>query len=242
MRFLLNTYFEYATTKSALTIAALGSALFLAIWAMTPAFANSLTEENGVVENATMAMFALASLLCLFFTFRTESSLRYYLLLWTMLSLVFCGEEISWGQFWLGYSTPEILSSNIQSEANIHNLPWFTPKVVHSPRDLVSSQGLFYLGFFAYFFLLPMASLWRPLGTILNRLRFPLPSVPLLIAIWIPVGLSFLLAVVTQAGAIRDALTETRELYFAFSILLYAAYLATLALLRSSADERLDTI
>jgi len=195
---------------------------------MPPSLASSLTEESGIVETATMALFAGASLLCAYFTFQTKAPLRYYFLLWAILSFVFCGEEISWGQHWLGFGTPELLSSNVQGEANLHNLPWLTPRVVEGLSDFITSQGAFYAGFFAYFLLLPMVSRWQPIGALLDRLKFPKLQGRFLLAIWLPIILSFFLALVTQTGPTRDALTELREFYFAFSIFLYAMVLATL--------------
>ncbi len=231
----------YFTTKIALIIASIGSALLFGIWSVTPKQAHFLTDENGIVENVTMAFFAIASILSLYYAFQAKGAIRYYLFLWALLSFVFCGEEISWGQHWLGFETPEMLSSNVQSEANLHNLPWLTPKVVKNPNDIISSQGAFYAGFTTYFLLLPLFALWRPTASILKRFRFPAPNTPLLIAIWIPVGFSFLLAIVTQTRAIRDALTETRELYFAVSILLYVIFLVTLAIPKSSPSESAAT-
>jgi len=218
----------FAKTSTTRILAALGVAIFLGIWAMPPSLATSLTEESGIVETATMALFAGASLLCAYFAFQTKAPLRYYFLLWAVLSLVFCGEEISWGQHWLGFGTPELLSSNVQGEANLHNLPWLTPRVVEGLGDFITSQGAFYVGFFAYFLLLPLAFRWRPTGVLLDRLKFPTLHGELLITIWLPIVLSFVLALVTQAGPTRDALTELREFYFAFSIFLYAMVLVTL--------------
>ncbi len=218
----------YANTHTALLLTGIGLGMFLGIWMITPSLASSLTAENGVVETMTMIFFAGTSLLCAYFAFQTKSSLRYYFALWAALSLVFCGEEISWGQHWLKFATPDLLSSNVQGEANLHNLPWVTPRVVEGLGDLITSQGAFYVGFFAYFFLLPLASLWRLIASLLERLNFPIPRTKLLMAIWLPIGLSFFLALVTKSGPTRDALTELREFYFAFSIFLYAMYLTTL--------------
>jgi len=220
-------------TSTMRILAAIGVAMFLGIWAMSPSLASSLTEESGIVETATMALFAGASLLCAYYAFctgafQTKPFLRYYFLLWAVLSFVFCGEEISWGQHWLGFGTPELLSSNVQGEANLHNLPWLTPRVVEGLDDFITSQGAFYVGFFVYFLLLPLASRWGPVGSLLERLEFPTLPSELLMAIWLPLALSFFLAIVTQAGPTRDALTELREFYFAFSIFLYAVFLTTL--------------
>jgi len=233
MKTLSNFFAACVNPSTTWVFAAIGVGMFLGIWAAPPSVAFLLTDENGVVETATMALFAGASLLCayyVFFTgaFQTKPSLRYYFLLWAVLCFVFCGEEISWGQHWLGFGTPELLSSNVQGEANLHNLPWLTPRVVDGLSDFITSQGAFYVGFFVYFLLLPLASRWQPIGVLLERLKFPTLRSGLLMAIWLPIALSFLLALVTQVGPTRDALTELREFYFAFSIFLYAMVLTTL--------------
>lgn len=204
-----------------------GISLMIATATIDPSMATQLTKEDGFVENLTMLFFASAGALCTLFAFHSRGSLRYYLGLWALLSFLFCGEEISWGQRWFNYETPEFLSDNYQGEANIHNLSRLTPRVVDHPTDLVTSQGAFYVGFFTYFLLFP-AGMWlsSPCRRFGKWLGFPPISAALLAAIWLPVATSFVLAKLMAFGASREALTEMRELYFALSILLYALLLA----------------
>jgi len=75
-----------------------GIAMFLGTWYARPEFAEYMTQEDGVVETATMAFFVLTLIVCLWAAWQSRSTLRYYLLLWALMSLVFAGEEVSWGQ------------------------------------------------------------------------------------------------------------------------------------------------
>lgn len=175
-----------------------------------------------------MLSFASAGVLCTLFALCTRGSLRRYLGLWAVLCVLFFGEEVSWGQRWFGYETPELLSSNYQGEANIHNLPWLTPRVVEDPSDLITTQGLFYLGFFVYFLAIPVG-IWllKPLRRFSQRFGFPRITAALFAAIWLPLIASFVLAALMAFGPSREALTETRELHFALSILSYSLLLVS---------------
>lgn len=87
--------------------------------------------DGGVVETSTVFFYALA-ILCAIALFRRASTIygakagpmwRVILMLGILGFIVMIGEEISWGQHWLGFATPESLSqSNLQHEANLHNL------------------------------------------------------------------------------------------------------------------------
>jgi len=134
------------------------------------------------------------------------------------------------GQRWIGFGTPELLADNVQGEANLHNLPWLTPKIVNSPLDLISSQGLFYAGFFAYFLFLPLALRTQLLEKVDKIMLFPRQSFMLLLTIWIPVTLSFVISLFTAFGPTRGAITEVRELFFSVAIFVYACSLARAAI------------
>ena len=63
----------------------------------------------------------------------------------------------------------------------------------------------------------------------IQNLGFPAIAPSLLAAIWLPIFASFALAIWTGHGPTREALTETRELYIALSILAYALLLVSYA-------------
>ena len=84
----------------------------------------TLTEEDHWVENLTAAWFFLASLL-FFTTAGTERDVfrRTIYILGGIVLLFVAGEEISWGQRIIGFSTPDFLMDlNIQKEFNLHNM------------------------------------------------------------------------------------------------------------------------
>ncbi len=84
-----------------------------------------LTREDHWVENLTAVWFFLASLL--FFTIAgTERDVfrRIVYVLGGIALLFVAGEEISWGQRIVGFSTPDFLMDlNRQKEFNFHNIP-----------------------------------------------------------------------------------------------------------------------
>lgn len=224
-----------------LSIAAFGIGMMIAVATSESSTVTNLNKEDGFIESLTMAFFASAGVLCMLFTLRSRGSLRYYLGLWAVLSFLFFGEEVSWGQRWLGYETPKVLSDNYQGEANIHNLPWLTPRVVEDPTDLITSQGLFYAGFVIYFLSIPIG-MWsfRPLRRFGQWLSFPPIPAALLTAIWLPIIASFVLAILMAPGPSRESLTETRELHFALSILLYSMLLVSYSGPGSRFSQRTD--
>jgi len=117
----------------------------------------SLTREDGFFEYAGAVFLFIASLLSFYHWYRDKRGNDFYLvkirknifyLLLGLLFLVATGEEISWGQRILTFSTPSYLEEiNIQKEFNIHNI-----KVVEENDTLLSRL---------YFFLFTPASFFR---------------------------------------------------------------------------------
>lgn len=91
----------------------------------------SETFDGGIVETATIGFYG-GAIVCAFLLFRRASAIygsqaapmwRIILMLGIMSFIVMIGEEISWGQHWLGFATPEGLAEvNLQHESNVHNL------------------------------------------------------------------------------------------------------------------------
>jgi hypothetical protein len=206
-----------------LAFAALGVVLVGLIWLASPTMAERWTAEDGAVENLTLVLYLAAIAVASWALIRGRPTHRGYLILWIVLSVVFVGEEMSWGQRIFGFSTPAALSDNVQGETNIHNLPWLTPRVVEGPADLLTSQGLFYLGFFGYFLAVPLALRLPASSGIRERIKWPGLPWTTIAAIWTPIVFSFVAAALTSIGPTRDAHTEMRELLFAAAILIYVA-------------------
>ncbi|MEY3234183.1 MAG: hypothetical protein RL230_1454 [Pseudomonadota bacterium] len=87
--------------------------------------------DGGFVETATVAFYGCA-IACAVILFRRASTIyghqsapawRVLLMLGILGFIGMIGEEISWGQHWLGFATPEGLAEiNLQHESNVHNL------------------------------------------------------------------------------------------------------------------------
>ena len=93
-----------------------------------------LVREDGLVEDATSVAYlgagCVAVVVARGLRLRGERALAG---LWSLLVLalvLFCLEEISWGQRVFGVPTPELFTSNVQGEINLHNLP-FLQRFLH---------------------------------------------------------------------------------------------------------------
>ncbi|MFW6148189.1 MAG: hypothetical protein ACOC6B_07350 [Thermodesulfobacteriota bacterium] len=104
-------------------------------------FLYSLTKgETGIIENLTAVVLFLAVVYGIrSFRSRSELPVRWlgvWIAMVTVAALVFLGEEISWGQHYFHWETPEQWSHiNLQNETNLHNL---NKLVNHIPRFILS--------------------------------------------------------------------------------------------------------
>lgn len=142
-----------------------------------------LGMENQLFELATFAFFSVSGFLCLRMGLRSKSFVLFML---GLVLLFGAGEEISWGQQFFKFSTPDsIKTKNIQGETNIHNLKWFHT----GDEDHVKKQGwerlleinfLFRLFCLAYFVVLPFLILISPvISRFTAWLRLPVPPLVL---------------------------------------------------------------
>ncbi|GAB3376805.1 hypothetical protein [Azotobacter armeniacus] len=130
---------------------AIGSSLLLLIaillfaWLDPEEFAKQLAKDGspegaGAFEHLTVIVLIPGILLGLhaFWAYRDRLPLPilgYWLLAWSLACVYFAGEEVSWGQWYFGWSTPDFLARvNDQGETNLHNMSsWLDQK----PRLLV---------------------------------------------------------------------------------------------------------
>ena len=86
----------------------------------------ALNREDGVIETVSAAMLLVAAYLAIRVMVRTRKILPRVAWMHGFLGLLFFmmfGEEISWGQRYLGIETPESLREiNVQGEINFHNM------------------------------------------------------------------------------------------------------------------------
>jgi len=100
--------------------------------------------ELGVIENLTVIFLFVAIIANVLFLLSENNSniggVRVWMVLFLLGSFYYAGEEISWGQHFIGWSTPEQwLSVNDQQETNLHNI---SPLFDQVPRALLSIAAL----------------------------------------------------------------------------------------------------
>lgn len=96
--------------------------------------------ELGIIENYTFIVLVMAIVLGVLSVAKMKSFVFPVLKLWLVLLVLGCiyyaGEEISWGQHWFGWATPEgWMDVNDQGETNLHNTSALLDQV---PRMLLT--------------------------------------------------------------------------------------------------------
>lgn len=100
---------------------------------------------GGIAENATVLILLPGIAAGVAVLLRRRARLPWWLTVWllgwTLACIYFAGEEVSWGQHYFRWGTPEALVAlNDQSETNLHNVShWFDQK----PRTLVELWVVF---------------------------------------------------------------------------------------------------
>jgi len=98
--------------------------------------------ESGVIENITVISLLVAIIATYLFL---KSVVRFKILkIWMVIfllgSIYYAGEEISWGQHYFGWATPESWTNvNDQQETNLHNTAAIFDQI---PRTLLSIAAL----------------------------------------------------------------------------------------------------
>jgi len=179
--------------------------------------------EQGVIENLTVAFLAgavAAGVLALRGRARLpRPRLAGWLLALTVGCVYFAGEEVSWGQHWFGWETPEAIERvNDQRETNLHNISsWLDQK----PRLLLELWVL--VGGVA-------VALRRRLGAAAYDERsdwrawfwptwVAFPAALLAIGVRLPERVADLLG--WEWGTVVIRYSEAQELFFALFLLLY---------------------
>ena len=89
---------------------------------------NLLKLEDGPLEWLQFAEYLISSLFGILIFFKSKKRKSINSFIWLILS-AFCffiaGEEISWGERIIGFSLNSLTEISIQSETNLHNLPFF---------------------------------------------------------------------------------------------------------------------
>jgi hypothetical protein len=207
---------RFAVGATVVSLAILAVYVALA-WLRQEALLEALGREDGPVEWLTVALWGLASLMCLTRLVRGQKRSRAWLAFWMILTFVFLGEEASWFQRVLGFATPDAIGEvNYQNEFNVHNLEALQV-------GALNPQNLFRAGFITYFLILPLLMSFGRIRAIGTRLGYVAPGVPFLLMIWIVMGVSVVLSVAGPDSA-RRAVVETQEAFQAFVILSYVYF------------------
>lgn len=201
-----------------------GMASILFIWWGDPGNVVFLTREDGVVENFTAIFFLVGFIISLFRVFRNENVL--FPIIWTALCFLFLGEETSWFQRLFDYSVLSVEQVNSQNEFNLHNLAIFQGGHLVGQSEefgynmLLKAQNLFRMGFFGYFVILPLLLYNAKINNLLQKIGYPKPSSGFTLTVLFVLVLSFVLALKSDPQ-IKSALAETREMLYAFFIMVY---------------------
>lgn len=106
----------------------IGVAIFPFVWYAAAGTGEALGGELGIIENMTVLFLVIAIYFALrsFIPARRHNQAPQILQPWLAImilgSVYFAGEELSWGQHFVGWNTPEHWSSlNDQEETNLHN-------------------------------------------------------------------------------------------------------------------------
>jgi len=169
-----------------------------------------LIAENHWGEYFTSISYGMSSVLLIALLFKPAR--RAQKVMWAMIGLTaffIAGEEVSWGQKILHFSTPSILSNaNAQDETTIHNLKFIMESI--NPHKLV---GYIVLGWSIFSV---AVSLWFP--RLKNRVQtLCLPLIPVrIVLIFLTVPYFFLVHPVAKW-------TEIGELFLSIAVLVWAS-------------------
>lgn len=132
-----------------------------------------LLWEDGVVETAGALFLLLASVIFLVLFIRSSgcrgwlclgTRKNWFFLFLALLFFVGAGEEIAWGQHYLGYETPAFFAErNVQGELTVHNLIYlnqreFSGAIKPVWQRVFTVENIFTYGTLFYVFLLPLAA------------------------------------------------------------------------------------
>jgi len=195
-------------------------------------FNSIILTEYGLIESFTALFYLIAILICANLARTIKGKQKIFFLLWLFLTLLFFCEETSYLQHYIGYETPEyFLKVNSQKELNFHNIftdggslttAWGSGKF--DIQILLKAQNLFNIGFAFYFLFLPFLAFYSSrLKNIFNNFCIPIIGIRFILSIWFPIIFTVLMGFtdINNVSYLRAYYGETREMFFAFTIMLY---------------------
>lgn len=202
----------------------------LFVWLGNQSYVYEITREDGIVENLTAIFYLLGLIFGVISIFKNKKIL--FPIIWTILCFIFLGEETSWFQRIFNYSVPAVEGVNAQNEFNFHNLELFKGDKLFVDGKLSklgiinflkSTQNVFRIGFFGYFLVLPMLLFIPRIKKFMLKIEYVKTDFKFILITCIVFGLSFLLAIYSPFNK-KMALAETREMLYAFFILIYILF------------------
>ena len=211
-----------AKHQMAIVLFVVGIASILCIGLGAPSLVADLTREDGVVENLSAIFYGIACMVCFISLFKSDHTTL--ALIWTVLCLIFLGEETSWFQRFFDYSVPWFEHINAQKEFILHNLGSLQggslPGSSAGLGSLLKSQNLFRIGFFGYFLILPLLAGLPAIGNLLSKIGYTKPENSFTLTVLFVFTFSFLFVFIASPMK-KSALAETREMLYALFILHY---------------------
>lgn len=146
-------------------------------------FPSAWVGESGIYEVVGEISVFIASIVFFFasrFVSSTDSLHAKWLFCAGLVCLFIGLEEISWGQHWFGFSSPDILQEiNFQGEVNLHN-----SKLIQSSNQTATGWALRFLVLYLAF--LPLVLYAFPsIEDLFNRCGIPVPSISVALAVFI---------------------------------------------------------
>jgi len=185
-----------------------------------------IESEFGFIEIAT-PLILIPAIICGVKIFRKRHKLpnkllTFWFVMVTLGSVYFAGEDLSWGQHYIGWETPEhIAELNKQEETNLHNMSsWFNQKPRLALEMFVLIGGVFVAawrkikgeifsaGGLAYWF-------WPGFACLLAAVLAIVTRMPERIYKWNDHSFEFWLF------PVNIRYSEIQELYFAFFLMIY---------------------
>jgi hypothetical protein len=207
--------------KFSLIMGLVGIATFLFMWKADQGLTNLLISNESFVDIFSAIFWLAASVICIYRIKNNSQGNNYLLYFWAIFSFLCAGEELKWGYRIFHYSVESLQHINYQHDISLHNLTITT-------KWFIGPQKLFYLGFFTYFFIVPIFALFDTIKPLKEKLNYVTPGIFFLSATWLTFLLSMLIPFVFTPHTplhefyrMADVIAETREMFCAFVVLSY---------------------
>jgi hypothetical protein len=199
------------------------------------------SDELSPVQQLTALAYLTGACVALYAAFHSRHLRRWFFIAWVLICVLCLGEETSWLQSYVQYSTPGVVEeNNAQGEFNLHNLDFAQGshedrlKNVDSLGSLISSGTLwrpdrmFQYFFLAVFGLYPLLNRIGRISRFTTSQQLPCPGPRLLLLIWSPVVVSSIL-ILASSGDVVHALEEMREMFYAMAMAVFLLVSSRLA-------------